>query len=402
MTVDALSPRVQRIKVSPSSAAAQKVRDLKARGAAIIDLTIGEPDFDTPAHIKAAAVEAIARGETKYTSVNGLPALREAIAAKLGRRTGVAVPADRVTIGGGAKQIIFLALMASLDVGAEVIIPAPYWVSYPDMVLANDGKPVIVSCSANQQFKITAEQLASAITSRTRWLILNSPGNPTGIAYDAGELAAIAEVLRRHPHVGVLTDEIYDEVWFEDGQAPSLLRVAPDLAERILLVNGVSKTYAMTGWRIGYAAGATSIVGAINVLQSQSSSCPSTISQFAALAALTGPQDFVAEASAAYRRRRDLAVDSLNAIPGINCLRPSGAFYLFPSCAALLGKSTPEGRRLADDQAFVLSLLETSGVATLHGSAYGVPGHFRMSIATSEGEIEKACRLIDKFCRSLK
>lgn len=402
MTVDALSPRVQRIKVSPSSAAAQKVRDLKARGAAIIDLTIGEPDFDTPAHIKAAAVEAIARGETKYTSVNGLPALREAIAAKLGRRTGVAVPADRVTIGGGAKQIIFLALMASLDVGAEVIIPAPYWVSYPDMVLANDGKPVIVSCSANQQFKITAEQLASAITSRTRWLILNSPGNPTGVAYDAGELAATAEVLRRHPHVGVLTDEIYDEVWFEDGQAPSLLRVAPDLAERILLVNGVSKTYAMTGWRIGYAAGATSIVGAINVLQSQSSSCPSTISQFAALAALTGPQDFVAEASAAYRRRRDLAVDSLNAIPGISCLRPSGAFYLFPSCAALLGKSTPEGRLLADDQAFVLSLLEISGVATLHGSAYGVPGHFRMSIATSEGEIEKACRLIDKFCRSLK
>ena len=402
MSVAGLSQRTQRIKVSPSSAASQKVRELKARGAEIVDLTIGEPDFDTPAHVKAAAIDAIGRGETKYTSVNGLPALREAIAAKIRRRTGVGVLADRVTIGGGAKQIIFLALMASLDAGDEVIIPAPYWVSYPDMVLANDGKPVIVSCSANQQFKITADQLASAITPNTRWLILNTPGNPTGVAYDAAELSAIADVLRAHSHVEVLTDEIYDEVWFEEGQATSLLQVAPDLADRILLVNGVSKTYAMTGWRLGYAAGSAHIVGAINMLQSQSSSCPSTISQFAAIAALNGPQDFVTEAASAYRRRRDLAVNFLNAIPGINCLRPSGAFYLFPSCAALLGKSTPEGRRLADDQAFVLSLLETSGVATIHGSAYGVPGHFRMSIATSERDIEKACRLIDKFCRSLE
>jgi aspartate aminotransferase len=402
MSVAGLSQRTQRIKVSPSSAASQKVRELKARGAEIVDLTIGEPDFDTPAHIKAAAIDAIGRGETKYTSVNGVPALREAIAGKIRRRTGVSVATDRVTIGGGAKQIIFLALMASLDAGDEVIIPAPYWVSYPDMVLANDGKPLIVSCSANQQFKITADQLASAITPRTRWLILNTPGNPTGIAYDAAELLAIADVLRAHPHVEVLTDEIYDEIWFEEGQATSLLQVAPDLADRVLLVNGVSKTYAMTGWRLGYAAGSARIIGAINMLQSQSSSCPSTISQFAAIAALTGPQDFVTEAASAYRRRRDLAVNFLNAIPGINCLRPSGAFYLFPSCAALLGKSTAEGRRLADDQAFVLSLLETSGVATIHGSAYGVPGHFRMSIATSERDIEKACRLIDKFCRSLE
>jgi aspartate aminotransferase len=402
MSVAGLSQRTQRIKVSPSSAASQKVRELKARGAEIVDLTIGEPDFDTPAHVKAAAIDAIGRGETKYTSVNGVPALREAIAAKIRRRTGFSVPTDRVTIGGGAKQIIFLALMASLDAGDEVIIPAPYWVSYPDMVLANDGKPVVVSCSANQQFKITADQLASAITPKTRWLILNTPGNPTGVAYDMAELSAIADVLRAHPHVEVLTDEIYDEVWFEEGQATSLLQVAPDLADRILLVNGVSKTYAMTGWRLGYAAGGARIIGAINMLQSQSSSCPSTISQFAAIAALTGPQDFVAEAAAAYRRRRDLAVNFLNAIPGINCLRPSGAFYLFPSCAALLGKSTPEGGRLADDQAFVLALLETSGVATIHGSAYGVPGHFRMSIATSERDIENGCRLIDKFCKSLE
>lgn len=402
MSVAALSQRTQRIKVSPSSAASQKVRELKARGAEIVDLTIGEPDFDTPAHVKAAAIDAIDRGETKYTSVNGLPALREAIANKIHRRTGINFPADRVTVGGGAKQIIFLALMASLDAGDEVVIPAPYWVSYPDMVLANDGTPVLVSCSANQQFKITAEQLQSAITPRTRWLILNTPGNPTGVAYSADDLSAIADVLRYHPHVGVLTDEIYDEIWFDPGEATSLLQVAPDLADRILLVNGVSKTYAMTGWRLGYAVGSASIVGAINMLQSQSSSCPSTISQHAAIAALSGPQDFVAEAAAAYRRRRDLAVNFLNTIPGINCLRPSGAFYLFPSCAALLGKSTPGGKRLADDQAFALSLLETSGVATIHGSAYGVPGHFRMSIATSELDIEKACRLIDKFCRSLE
>jgi aspartate aminotransferase len=402
MSVAGLSQRTQRIKVSPSSAASQRVRELKARGAEIIDLTIGEPDFDTPAHVKAAAIDAIGRGETRYTSVNGLPALREAIAAKIQRRTGISFPTDRITVGGGAKQIIFLALMASLDAEDEVVIPAPFWVSYPDMVLANDGKPVLVSCSANQQFKITADQLASAITPRTRWLILNTPGNPTGVAYGAEELSAIAEVLRAHPHVDVLTDEIYDEIWFEPCEAMSLVQVAPDLADRILMVNGVSKTYAMTGWRIGYAAGSARIIGAINMLQSQSSSCPSTVSQFAAIAALTGPQDFVAEAMAVYRRRRDLAVDRLNAIPGLNCLRPSGAFYLFPSCAALLGKSTSDGKCLADDSAFVLELLDAVGVAAIQGSAYGVPGHFRLSIATSDQAIEQACDLIEAFCRSLK
>jgi aspartate aminotransferase len=401
MTSLNLSDRIGRIKVSPTSAAAQRVRELKAKGKDIVDLTIGEPDFDTPAHVKAAAIDAINRGETKYTSVNGILPLREAISAKMQRRTGVSYTTDQITIGGGAKQIIFLALMASLNAGSEVIIPAPFWVSYPDMVLANDGKPVLVLCPREQEFKITATQLEAAITPRTRWLVLNTPSNPTGVAYSADELRALADVLLCHPHVGVLTDEIYDEVWFEEAETANLLRVAPELADRILVINGVSKTYAMTGWRIGYAAGAPSIIGAINVLQSQSSSCPSTISQFASVAALTGPQAFVSEAVQIYRRRRDLAVDRLNAIPGIECVKPSGAFYLFPSCSGVLGKTTPEGQCLKDDQAFVLHLLDRAGVAAVHGSAYGVPGHFRMSIATSEKEIERACNLIGSVCAEL-
>lgn len=396
-----LSDRIGRIKVSPTSAAAQRVRELKAKGKDIVDLTIGEPDFDTPTHIKAAAIDAINRGETKYTSVNGILPLREAICEKMQHRTGIAYTPDQITVGGGAKQIIFLALMASLNVGSEVIIPAPFWVSYPDMVLANDGKPVLVLCPREQEFKITAMQLDAAITPRTRWLVLNTPSNPTGVAYSADELRALADVLLRHPHVGVLTDEIYDEVWFEAAETANLLQVAPELADRILVINGVSKTYAMTGWRIGYAAGALPIIAAINVLQSQSSSCPSTISQFASVAALTGPQEFVAEAAKIYRQRRDLAVDQLNAIPGIECVKPSGAFYLFPSCASLLGKTTPNGALLNDDQAFVLHLLDRAGVAAVHGSAYGVPGHFRVSIATSEKVIERACSLIARVCAEL-
>src|SRR3981081_3255195 len=269
-----LSERVRRIKVSPTSAAAQRVRDLKALGRGVLDLTIGEPDFDTPAHIKQAAVDAIARGETKYTPFNGIAPLREAIAAKITQRTGVSYAAASIPVGGGGKQVIFLALMATLNPGSEVIIPAPYWVSYPDMVLANDGTPVIVTCQQQQSFKLTPDQLEAAITPKTRWLVLNSPGNPTGVAYDTAELRALAEVLRRHPHVGVLTDEIYDEVWFKREATPSLVQAVPDFAGRVLIVSGVSKTYAMTGWRIGYAAGPKPIIDAINMLQSQSSSCP--------------------------------------------------------------------------------------------------------------------------------
>lgn len=396
-----LSQRVQRIKVSPSTAAAQRVRELKAEGREILDLTIGEPDFDTPSHIKAAAIEAIGRGETKYTSANGILALRQAIAAKLLRRTGITCTPDRITVGGGAKQIIFLALMATLDPGSEVIIPAPYWVSYPDMVLANDGKPIIVPCREEQQFKITAAQVAAAITPKTRWLILNTPGNPTGAAYTHDELRAIADVLAQHPNVDVLTDEIYDEVWFGSEGTASLVRAAPQLVDRVLLVNGVSKTYAMTGWRIGYAAGGAEIIGAINTLQSQSSSCPSSVSQFAALAALNGPQDVVFDMVNIYARRRDFAVDLLNAIPGITCVRPHGAFYLFPSCTALLGRSKPDGGVVADDEAFVLHLLETERVAAIHGSAYGMPGYFRLSISTSDDVIRSACGRIAKACNLL-
>ncbi|MEH2486356.1 aspartate transaminase [Bradyrhizobium sp. AZCC 2230] len=397
----ALSERVKRIKVSPTTAAAQRVRDLKAQGRAILDLTIGEPDFDTPAHIRQAAVNAIARGETKYTPANGIAPLREAIATKMTQRTGVPYTADRITVGGGGKQVIFLALMATLNPGSEVIIPAPYWVSYPDMVLANDGTPVIVTCPQQQSFKLTPSQLEAAITPNTRWLVLNTPGNPTGIAYDAAELRALAEVLRRHPHVGVLTDEIYDEVWFKRETAPSLVQAVPDFADRVFIVNGVSKTYAMTGWRIGYGAGPKSIIDAINVLQSQSSSCPAAASQFAALAAITGPQDFIAASVAVYARRRDLALGMLNTIPGLNCLKPDGGFYLFPNCSAFVGRKTPEGTILEDDRAFVLHLLDAGSVAAVHGSAYGLPGYFRISISTDDGVIERGCASIAAVCRDL-
>jgi aspartate aminotransferase len=397
-----LSARVQRIKVSPSSAAAQRVRDLKAQGAQIYDLTIGEPDFDTPEHIKNAAIDAITRGETKYTPVNGILPLRQAIAEKLAARSGITYAPERITVGGGAKQIIFLALTATLDPGSEVIIPAPYWVSYPDMVVANDGVPVTVTCGEAQQFKLTATQLAAAITPRTRWLILNTPSNPTGVAYARAELEAIADVLRKHPQVGVLTDEIYDELWYDRTDVVSLTQVAPDLVDRVLVVNGVSKTYAMTGWRIGYAAGARNLIDAINVLQSQSSSCPAAVSQFAALAALTGPQDSVRERAGLYQRRRDRAVAMLNAIPGVTCVMPSGAFYLFPNISGVLGRRTAAGSAIDSDQAFVLHLLDKGGVAAIHGSAYGLPGYVRMSIATSEQTLEAACRRIAEVCAALK
>jgi len=269
------------------------------------------------------------------------------------------------------------------------------------MVLANDGTPVIVTCREQQSFKLTPAQLEAAITPKTRWLVLNTPGNPTGIAYDTAELRALAEVLRRHPHVGVLTDEIYDEVWFKREATPSLMQAVPDFADRVLVVNGVSKTYAMTGWRIGYAAGPKPVVDAINMLQSQSSSCPAAASQFAALAAITGPQDFIAESVAIYARRRDLALGMLNAIPGLNCLKPDGGFYLFPNCSALLGRKTPEGKVLDDDRAFVLHLLDAGGVASVHGSAYGLPGYFRISISTSDRVIERGCASIAAVCRKL-
>ncbi|AQW47111.1 aspartate transaminase [Streptomyces violaceusniger] len=383
--------RVDRIKPSPSTAAAQRVRELKAQGRQILDLTVGEPDFDTPDHVKAAAIEAIQRGDTKYTPVNGTAELRTAIAGRLRERHGLDYSGDRIAVGGGAKQIIFLALMATLDAGDEVVIPAPYWVSYPDMVLANDGTPVVVPCPEAEGFKLTPERLASALTDRTRWVVLNSPGNPTGAAYSPDELRALADVLLAHPHVQVLTDEIYDEIWYEPGQAHSLAAVEPRLAERVFLTNGVSKTYAMTGWRIGYGAGNTELVGAINKLQSQISSCPSSISQAAAATALSGDQGFIRDSVAVYRGRRDAVVKLINDIPGLSCTPPSGGFYAFVNCSGVLGTRTPSGQEIGTDEDFAAYLLESQQVAVIHGAAYGSPGYFRISFATSNDVLTAAC-----------
>ncbi|MGL4323806.1 MAG: aspartate transaminase [Beijerinckiaceae bacterium] len=393
--------RVTRIKPSPSVAAAALARDLKAQGRDIIDLTVGEPDFDTPADVRAAGKAAIDRGETRYTAVNGTPALRKAIADNHNRLTGQPCPDNRITIGGGAKQVIFLAFMASLDAGDEVIIPAPYWVSYPDMVLANEGTPVIVLASEADGFKVSPEIIEKAITPRTKWLVLNIPGNPSGAAYSANEWQALANMLRRHPHVRVLLDDIYDQVWFDDMPITRVLVIAPDLADRILAVNGVSKTYAMTGWRIGWGIGEPALVMAMNTLQSQMSSCPSSISQAAAAAALSGPQTFADEASAVYKRRRDMAVTILRAAQGLTCVSPSGAFYLFPGCGGVIGKTTPSGKKIETDKDFVLYLLEHAGVATVHGAAYGLSPHFRLSIATSDDVLREGCERIARACAEL-
>ncbi|GAA3401560.1 aspartate transaminase [Pseudarthrobacter polychromogenes] len=393
--------RVSRIKSSASVAAAARVRELKAEGRRILDLTVGEPDFDTPEHIKAAAVEAITRGETKYTSVTGTPALQQAILKTLELRTGLHYAPAEITIGGGAKQVIFTAFMASLNAGDEVIVPAPYWVSYPDMVLANDGTPVVVPCGEDSGFKLTPEALAGAITGRTKWVILNAPSNPTGAVYSRAELRALADVLAVHPHVSVLADEIYDQIYFGEGKLASLVEVAPELKDRVLAVNGVSKAYAMTGWRLGYAAGPAPLIAAINKLQSQISSCPSSVSQAAAAAALTGSQDFVRDSVETYRKRRDTAVAALNAVDGLSCTTPDGAFYTYVNCAGVIGKTTPEGQVISNDQDFTLYLLDAASVAVIQGSAYGLGPYFRISYATSLDVIEESIAAIDKAVQAL-
>ena len=393
--------RVTRIASSPSVAAAARVRELKAQGRRILDLTVGEPDVDTPDHIKVAAIGAIVRGETKYTSVTGTPELGEAILGRLERHTGIRYGTDEFTIGGGAKQVIFLAFMATLDAGDEVVIPAPYWVSYPDMVLANEGTPVIVACGEETGFKLTPEALRGAITERTTWLVLNAPSNPTGAVYSRGELRALADVLAEFPHVNVLTDEIYDEIYFGEGRIASLVEVAPELKDRIFLVNGVSKAYAMTGWRLGYGAGPAPLVAAINKLQSQMSSCPSSVSQAAAAAALSGDQGFIATSVEVYRERRDAAVAGLNAIPGLSCAPAEGAFYAYVNCSGLIGRTTPGGTVLGSDQDVTLYLLDAASVAVIQGSAYGLSPYFRISFATNREVIEDAVAAIDKAVRSL-
>lgn len=394
--------RVSKIKVSPSTAAAARARELKAAGRDIVDMTVGEPDFDTPDDVKAAAHAAIDKGETKYTAVNGTPALRKAIIGDFQRRLNVSYAENEICVGGGAKQILFLALMASVENDAEVIIPAPYWVSYPDMVIANDGKPVIVQCPQEQGFKLTPAALEAAITPKTLWLILNAPSNPTGAAYSKDELKALGEVLLRHPHVFVLCDDIYDQVWFKDEPMTTLVAAVPELKDRIVLANGVSKSYAMTGWRIGYAAGPAPLIAAINKLQSQMSSCPSSVSQAAAAYALSADQSFVNGSVKVYKERRDYACERLNAVPGLSCLVPDGAFYLFPNCSGVIGKTTPDGKTIENDLDFVLYLLDGVGVAALQGAAYGLSPYFRLSIATSMDVIKAACDRIESAVAALR
>lgn len=393
--------RVSRIKVSPSTAASARARELKSAGRDIVDLTVGEPDFDTPEDVKAAAHAAIDRGETKYTAVNGTPALRKAIIGDFQRRLGISYSDNEICVGGGAKQILFLALMASVEKDAEVIIPAPYWVSYPDMVIANEGKPVIVQCPQENGFKLTPEALEKAITPKTLWLILNSPSNPTGAAYSRSELEALGKVLLRHPQVFVLSDDIYDQVWFKDEPMTTLAAVIPELKDRVLLTNGVSKSYAMTGWRIGYAAGPAALISAINKLQSQMSSCPSSISQAAAAFALANDQSFITDSVKVYKDRRDYACARLNAVPGLSCLVPDGAFYLYPNCSGVIDKKTPDGKVIENDLDFVLYLLDGVGVAALQGAAYGLSPYFRLSFATSMEVIKEACDRIEKAVKAL-
>lgn len=396
-----LSARVRRIKPSPSMLARDRARELRAAGRDIVDLTSGEPDFDTPVHILDAADAAMRAGQTRYTAVNGTTALRKAIVAKFARENGVQCDANQVTVGSGAKQVIFNALTATVEEGDEVIIPAPYWVSYPDMVLACDGTPTIVRCSENDGFKLSADAMEGAITPRTRWVILNSPNNPTGAVYTREEMRALADVLLRHPQVALMTDDIYEHILFDERALSCPILLEPRLRDRTLLVNGVSKTYAMTGFRLGYGVGPTALIAAMNTVQSQSTSCVSAISQAAAVAALEGDQSFVATACAAYRARRDRAVALLNGIPGIKCLPPAGAFYVFPSCAGLIGKRTPSGNMLETDSDVVMYFLDAANVAMVHGSAYGLSPYLRLSIATAMERIEEGCARLLRACEAL-
>lgn len=389
MTAISLSRRVLRAEFSPNAVASQRAKALKAQGADIIDLTIGEPDFETPAHVREAAQAAMSRGETRYTPALGTAALRAAVSGKLARENGLDFPPARIAIANGAKQVIYNAFSATLDAGDEVILPAPYYPSFPEIIRLNDGTPVIVPTTRATAFKLTPAALEAAISPRTRWLILNSPGNPSGAVYTAEELAALAGVLRRHPQVAVLLDEVYEHIVFTE-RAAHFLQVAPDLGERVLVVNGVSKTYAMTGWRVGYGAGPASLIEAMGVIQSQSTAGASAISQAAAVAALEGEQGFVAQRTATYRLRRDLLLKGLGEIDGLDLFAPEGGFFLFTGCAACLGSVTPDGRVLADDLDFVTFLLEAAGIAGVPGSAFGLPGHFRLSIAAATEQIAAA------------
>lgn len=396
-----LAGRLGRIKPSATIAITQKAQELRAEGRDVIGLGAGEPDFDTPEWIKDAAVTAMKAGKTKYTAVDGTPELKEAVAEKFKRENGLDYPARCVTAGTGGKQILFNAFFATLDPGDEVIIPAPYWVSYPDMVLMAEGKPVYVDCPAEMGFKLSPEALEGAITGRTKWLVLNSPANPTGAAYTPEELAALGGVLEKHPQVHVMTDEMYEHIAYDGFVNTSFAAAAPALFDRTLTVNGVSKAYAMTGWRLGYAGGPEPLIKAMAKVQSQTTTNPSSISQAAAVAALTGPQDFLSERNAVFKERRDLVVSMLNQAPGLECRNPEGAFYVYPSCAGVLGATTPSGGVIASDEHFVRYLLESEGVAVVHGAAFGLEPHFRLSYATATEKLTEACTRIQRACAAL-
>lgn len=396
-----IANRVTRIKPSPSSTASDRANALKRAGKSIVNLVVGEPDFDTPAVIRQAASAAIERGETRYTQNNGTPALRAAIAEKFLRENRLTVNADDVIVTNGAKSAIFNAFAATLETGDEVLIPAPFWVSYPDMVLACDGRPVIVTCSEQDGFKLTPENLRASITSRCRWLLINSPSNPSGASYTRAELRALADVLLDYTHLAIMTDDIYEHIRYDNAPNVHLLEVEPRLADRTLIVNGVSKTYAMTGWRIGYATGPKALIAAMGTLQSQSTSNASSVSQAAALAALNSGTEFITHSLEVYRQRRDDMAARLNAIPGLSCRLPEGAFYLYVNCGGLLGKTTAEGQRLSTDNDVVLWLLDTAGVAVVAGAAYGLSPYFRLSIATDLPALQQGADLIAAAVASL-
>jgi aspartate aminotransferase len=395
---DALS----RVKPSATIAVTQKARDLKAQGREIISLSVGEPDFDTPDNIKQAAIRAIQKGETKYPPVLGIMPLREAIAAKFSRENGLDYKASQTIVGTGGKQILYNAFLCTMNKGDEVIIPAPYWVSYPDMVLINGGEPVFVSTTIEHGFKLQPADLERAITPRTKWVILNSPSNPSGAAYTRDELKALTRVLMRHPHVWVLTDDMYEHLVYGDFVFTTPAQVEPALYERTLTMNGVSKAYAMTGWRIGYAAGPAELIKAMDMVQGQQTSGACTIAQWASVEALNGPQDFIPVRRKAFEERRDLVVSMLNQAQHLKCPSPEGAFYVYPSCAGAIGKAAPSGKIIATDEDFVGELLDAEGVAVVHGSAFGQGPNFRVSYATSLAVLEDACHKIQRFTSSLR
>ena len=397
-----IADRLSLIQPSPTIAVSQKARALKAEGRDVIGLGAGEPDFDTPPHIIEAAKKAMDKGLTRYTDVNGLPELREAIRAKFKRENGLDYGMDEIAVGCGGKQIIFNALMATLNPGDEVIVPAPYWVSYPDIARVFEAKPVFVDCPAEAGFKMKPADLEAAIGPRTKWLILNSPSNPTGAAYTGADLRALAKVLMRHPHVWVLTDDIYEHVVYDDFEFKTIAQVEPGLKDRTLTLNGVSKAYCMTGWRVGYGGGPKALIAAMTKVQSQSTTHTSSVSQAAAAAALNGPSDFMVRNNKVFKERRDLVVSMLNQSQGLHCPTPEGAFYVYPSCAGAIGKKTPAGKAIGCDEDFVTYVLETEGVAVVQGAAFGLSPHFRISYAAATGLLEDACQRIQRACAALR